>query len=187
MGYAGGTTPNPTYESIGDHSEAIEVEFDPAQISYRDLLDVFWSGHDPSRRSFSRQYRPAVFWSGEEQRRLAETSRREVASHSARMIETPVEPLRGFTPAEDYHQKYYLRSERAIASSLRRVYADEREFAASTAAARINGYLGGHGGPARLAGEIDALGLSGDARAALVAAVAERHPAESCPVPAVAR
>lgn len=89
-----------------------------------------------------------------------------------------------FTPAEDYHQKYYLRGARVIAKALHRAYPDERDFAASTAAARINGYLGGHGGPAQLAEEIGLLGLTGDAREALVAAVRERHPSESCPVPA---
>lgn len=184
VGYAGGSTPDPTYEDIGDHTEAVEVEFDPSRLGYRELLAVFWSEHDPSHRSFSRQYRAAVFWSGEEQRRLAEASRDETARRSGRKIETSLEPLRSFTPAEDYHQKYYLRSERRIAAALRRIYPGEREFAASTAAARINGYLGGHGGPARLAGEIDSLGLSGEARAALEAAVRQRHPSESCPVPA---
>jgi peptide-methionine (S)-S-oxide reductase len=184
VGYAGGSTPDPTYEDIGDHSEAVEVEFDPAKIAYRDLLAVFWNAHDSSSRSFTRQYRAAILWNGEEQRRLAEASLADVAGRSVRGIETSVEPLRRFTPAEDYHQKYYLRSRRVISAALHRAYPDEREFAASTAAARINGYLGGHGGPAQLAGEIGLLGLSGDARAALEAEVRERHPSESCPVPA---
>lgn len=183
VGYAGGTTPAPTYEDIGDHAEAIEIEFDPAVISYKELLDVFWGAHDPAHQSFSRQYRAAVLWSGEEQHRLAEESRALAARGIARKVETAIEPLRSFTPAEDYHQKYYLRGAKAIAAALHRVYPDEREFAGSTAAARVNGYLGGHGGPARLAGEIERLGLSGAAREALEDAVRERHPSESCPVP----
>lgn len=183
VGYAGGTTPEPTYENIGDHSETVEIEFDPAVISYKELLEVFWVAHDPARRSFSRQYRAAVLWSGGEQHRLAEESRALVARGIARKVETAVEPLRSFTPAEDYHQKYYLRAAKTIAAALRPLYPDEREFAGSTAAARVNGYLGGHGGPARLAGEIERLGLSGGAREALEAAVRERHPSESCPVP----
>jgi hypothetical protein len=162
----------------------VEVEFDPAKIAYRDLLVVFWGAHDPARRSVTRQYRAAIFWSGEAQRELAEVSRTEAAKGPSRRVETSVEPLRGFTPAEDYHQKYYLRYSDVIADALHRVYPDERDFAASTAAARINGYLGGHGGPARLAGEIDRLGLTGEARSALEAAVRQRNTSEICPVPA---
>ena len=101
----------------------------------------------------------------------------------ARKVETAIEPLRSFTPAEDYHQKHYLRAAKTIAAALHRVYPDEHDFVASTAAARVNGYLGGHGGPERLAGEIEGLGLSGGAREALEAEVRERHPSESCPVP----
>lgn len=184
MGYAGGTTPAPTYENIGDHAEAIEIDFDPAVISYQELLGIFWQAHDPARRSFSRQYRAAVFWQGDEQRRLAEISRGQAARGSGREVATALEPLRSFTPAEDYHQKYYLRAAKTIAAALRRFYPDERGFVASTAAARVNGYLGGHGGPERLAAEIDGLGLEGEARAALERIVREKHPSASCPLPA---
>jgi len=118
VGYAGGTTPEPTYEHIGDHSEAIEIEFDPARISYRDLLAVFWQSHDPAYRSVSRQYRAAVFWQGDDQRRLAEITRGEAARGPGRGVATALEPLRSFTPAEDYHQKYYLRAAKAIAAAI---------------------------------------------------------------------
>lgn len=182
VGYAGGTTPSPTYEDIGDHSEAVEVEYDPARITYADLLAVFWKAHDPGYRSVSRQYRAAVFWIGEGQRRLAEASREQVAVGSVRGVATALEELRSFTPAEDYHQKYYLRSVKPIAEAYRRVYPDERQLAASTAAARVNGYLGGHGGPERLAYEVAALGLTGEARAALERIVSRMHPEEACAV-----
>jgi peptide-methionine (S)-S-oxide reductase len=183
VGYAGGTTAEPTYESIGDHSEAVEVEFDPARISYQDLLAVFWKAHDPASRSISRQYRTAVFWTGDEQRRLAEVSRELAAKGVGRTVATSLEPLQGFTPAEDYHQKYYLRSVKVIADAFHGIYPDEREFAASTAAARVNGYLGGHGGPERLGEEIGGLGLEGEARQALERIVNQMHPSESCPAP----
>lgn len=183
VGYAGGTTTNPTYAHIGDHSEAIEVEFDPAQIRYQDLLAVFWEAHDPTYRSHSRQYRTAVLWSGAAQRRLAEASLAEAGKDLPRGVATALEPLRGFTPAEDYHQKYYLRSVKEIAANLHRAYPDEKDFAASTAAARINGYLGGHGDAARLAGEIEGFGLDAPARAALERIVRQMHPSESCRAP----
>ena len=183
VGYAGGTSPSPTYEAIGDHSEAIEIEFDPGLIGYGDLLAVFWKAHDPAYRSISRQYRAAVFWSGDEQRRIAEQSRLRVEKSAPRGVMTALEPLRSFTPAEDYHQKYYLRSAREIVAAYQRIYPDERDFAASTATARVNGFLGGHGGPVRLAEEIGNLGLVGEARAALEQVVQKMHPAESCALP----
>jgi peptide-methionine (S)-S-oxide reductase len=182
VGYAGGTTASPTYEDIGDHAEAIEIEYDPARIGYRDLLAVFWQAHDPGYASVSRQYRSAIFWVGDEQRRLAEESLQPVRRRAPGGVATALEPLRSFTPAEDYHQKYYLRGVRAVAAAYHRVYPDERDFAASTAVARVNGYLGGHGGPARLAEEIADLGLAGEARAALEKIVGSMHPAESCGV-----
>lgn len=183
VGYTGGTTSDPTYQTIGDHAEAIEVEFDPARIGYRDLLAVFWEAHDPAYRSFSRQYRAAIFWSGDEQRQLAAKSRLALEKNAPRSVATAIEPLGQFTPAEDYHQKYYLRSMKELAAAYQRIYPDERDFAASTAAARVNGYLGGHGGPVRLAAEIDGLGLVGAARAALEEIVRRQHPSETCAVP----
>ena len=183
VGYAGGTSPDPTYEAIGDHSEAIEIEFDPKLISYRDLLAVFWKAHDPAYRSISRQYRAAFFWSGDEQRGLAEQSRLLAEKSAPRGVMTALEPLRRFTPAEDYHQKYYLRSAREVAEAYHRIYPDERDFTASTAIARVNGFLGGHGGPVRLAEEIDSLGLAGEARAALEQIVQKLHPSERCVLP----
>jgi len=183
VGYAGGTSPSPTYEAIGDHSEAIEIEFDPRLISYRELLAVFWKAHDPAYRSVSRQYRAAIFWSGDEQRRLAEQSRQLAERSDPRGVLTTLEPLRSFTPAEDYHQKYYLRSVREIAAAYQRIFPDGHDFAASTATARVNGFLGGHGGPVRLSEEIESLGLVGAARAELEQIVQKMHPSESCALP----
>ena len=183
VGYAGGTTLDPTYEHIGDHSEAIEIEFDPARIGYRDLLAVFWKAHDPAYRSLSRQYRTAIFWSGDEQLRLAGESRLLAEKSVPGGLATTLEPLGHFTPAEDYHQKYYLRSAQEISAAFHRIYPDERDFAASTAAARVNGFLGGNGGPVRLAEEIGVLGLAGEARDALEKIVRTMHPSESCALP----
>jgi peptide-methionine (S)-S-oxide reductase len=183
VGYAGGTSPNPTYKEIGDHSEAIEIEFDPRLIGYGDLLAIFWKAHDPAYRSISCQYRAAIFWSGDEQHRLAEQSRQLAEKSAPRGVLTTLEPLRNFTPAEDYHQKYYLRSAGRIAALYQRIYPNERDFAASTATARVNGFLGGHGGPVRLAEEIGNLGLVGEARAELEQIVQKMHPSESCALP----
>ena len=160
VGYAGGSTPSPTYRRIGDHTETIEVEFDPAVVSYEDLLDVFWSSHDPVRPAWSRQYRSAIFVHDDEQQRLAEATRVRIEQARGSKLQTSIEPAREFTRAEDYHQKYRLRGDRELMSEYSEMFPDADEFADSTAVARVNGLLGGNGGTAdleRVAGE---LGLS---------------------------
>ncbi|MGB5616246.1 MAG: peptide-methionine (S)-S-oxide reductase, partial [Desulfobacterales bacterium] len=74
MGYAGGTKEAPTYHSLGDHTETIQIDYDPSQVSYNDLLDIFWQNHDPSSRAWSKQYMAAVFYHTDEQKKLAEES-----------------------------------------------------------------------------------------------------------------
>ncbi len=63
VGYAGGTKRNPTYYNLGDHTETIQIDYDPTYVSYRELLDIFWESHDPAARPWSRQYMAVVFYS----------------------------------------------------------------------------------------------------------------------------
>ena len=115
VGYTGGTTPNPTYKDVcGDatgHAEAVQVEFDPDRISYRDLLNTFWNNHDPTtpnRQGFDvgTQYRSAVFCHDDSQIVEAEESRREMAKSHDRPIVTEIKKAETFYDAEEYHQKY---------------------------------------------------------------------------------
>jgi len=119
VGYAGGTTQNPTYEEVcsgfTNHTEAVLVVFDPQKISYEELLKVFWEGHDPTqgmRQGNDRgtQYRSAVYTYGEEQRKAALATRDayQAALDKARMgrISTEIRPAPEFYYAEDYHQQY---------------------------------------------------------------------------------
>ncbi|MHB1323897.1 MAG: peptide-methionine (S)-S-oxide reductase MsrA [Coriobacteriia bacterium] len=108
VGYAGGTTPHPTYRSMGDHSESIQIDFDPAVISYEDLLAEFWASHRPTRPSRSRQYASLVLYADEEQRQTAEASKRAMESRFGTM-HTDILPLGRFHLAEEYHQKYYAK------------------------------------------------------------------------------
>ncbi len=163
MGYTGGTKAHPTYHSLGDHSESIEIEYDPARISYRDLLKVFWAGHDPTARSWSKQYKAAVFYHDEKQKRLAEETRDEIAGRLGKTVRTEILSAGEFTPAEDYHQKYWLRQVKGLMREFHAMYPDERDFAASTAAARVNGFVGGNGSRAELRSIADRLGLSPEA------------------------
>ncbi len=168
MGYAGGTSENPTYHRLGDHTETLQIDFDPGRISYGRLLELFWQEHDPTSKSWSTQYKAVVFYHTEAQRRLAFESRDRLAAERGRAIATEILPYSGFTAAEAYHQKYYLRQNRKITEEMRRYYPQDPDLMNSTAAARINGYLGRHGDMEVLKAEIDSLGLSEAARRELL-------------------
>ena len=117
-GYTGGTVKNPSYEQVSSgrtgHAEAVEVTFDPAKVTYDQLLDIFWVNHDPTvtNRQFcdsGSQYRPAIFYLSDEQRRLAEASKAkwEKMKPFKQPILTEITKAGPFYPAEDYHQDYY--------------------------------------------------------------------------------
>jgi methionine-S-sulfoxide reductase len=171
VGYTGGTKKNPTYHAIGDHSETLQIDFDPKQISYAELVDIFWRTHNPCEQGGSRQYRSALFYHNEEQKRLALATRdREAARHGA-PIATPILPASDFYIAEDYHQKHALRRDAALMREFRNMYPSDEDFVRSTAAARVNGYLAGCGSRDSLEKEIDGLGLSEQGKNALIQSV----------------
>jgi peptide-methionine (S)-S-oxide reductase len=160
VGYAGGTTAEPTYYSIGDHSETVQVDFDPTQISYEELLAEFWDSHDPSIQSGSTQYQNMLLFHSEAQQEAANKSAAQIAASTGKRILTVIRPLESFYPAEDYHQKYYLRNVPALIRELQSIYPDADALRDSTAAARINGCLGGHCTRAELEAEIEEYGLT---------------------------
>lgn len=168
MGYAGGTLERPTYHRIGDHSEAFQVDFDPAAISYEALLELFWRSHNPCGSVWSLQYRSAVFVHDEGQRRAAEASRERVAAARGG-VTTPVLPAGIFTIAEDYHQKYELRNEPVLGPSFAAMFPGDAAFVASTAVARANAAVAGALPRALLLREIDRYGLGAAGRERLLA------------------
>ncbi len=120
-GYAGGTVPDPTYRDVCDgttgHAEVIQVTFDPAEVSYRDLLNVFFTIHDPTTLNrqgadVGTQYRSVIFYHSPEQKQTAEEVIAE--QHAARVWEAPIVtevlPAPEFYIAEDYHQEYFARN-----------------------------------------------------------------------------
>ena len=117
-GYIGGTVRNPTYDQVSSgrtgHTEAVEVTYDPAKVSYEKLLQAFWVNHDPTvtNRQFcdsGSQYRPGIFYHTAEQKRLAEASKAKWDKDKPfrQPILTPIEPAGEFWPAEAYHQDFY--------------------------------------------------------------------------------
>jgi methionine-S-sulfoxide reductase len=117
-GYAGGHLENPTYEQVcsGEtgHTEVIQITYDKRKLSFEEILDVFWKQIDPTalNRQFAdagSQYRTAIFYHDDEQRRIAEASKQtlEQSGRFDKPIVTEITPLKAFYPAEDYHQKFY--------------------------------------------------------------------------------
>lgn len=174
VGYAGGSTQNPTYHNLGDHSETIQIDYDPTRISYQELLDVFWAGHDPTRPGRSRQYASIVFYHDGGQRRLAQASKERYETQCGYRVYSEIVPAATFYLAEDYHQKYRLRQSPAFMDELAAIFPDPADFVNSTAAPRVNGYLGGYGTHADLQAAIDDLGLSPEAREELLEIVLNR-------------
>jgi peptide-methionine (S)-S-oxide reductase len=119
VGYTGGVTPNPTYEEVCSgrtgHTEAVQVVFDPSVVSYRDLLQVFWEGHDPTQgfrqgNDVGTQYRPGIYVTSDGQHRAADETRESFAPRLKAAgfgdITTEIVPAGEFYFAEDYHQQY---------------------------------------------------------------------------------
>jgi len=120
-GYTGGHVANPTYERVCSgktgHAEAVQITFDPEQISYRELLEIFFSIHDPTTLNrqgadVGTQYRSVIFYHSEEQRQIAQQLVRELTEQKVFRdpIVTEIVPATIFYPAEDYHQEYFVRN-----------------------------------------------------------------------------
>ncbi|MEM9806597.1 MAG: peptide-methionine (S)-S-oxide reductase MsrA [Cyanobacteria bacterium P01_D01_bin.56] len=115
-GYMGGTVESPSYRQVSlgttGHSEVVQVEYDPEQISYETLLDTFWHNVDPldSQGQFcdkGSQYRSVIFYGDEAERQLADSSKQKISDLFSQPIATTIVPAGTFYPAEDYHQNYY--------------------------------------------------------------------------------
>lgn len=134
-GYAGGKTENPTYEEVceGDtgHAEVIQIEFDPAVVSYKEIIELFWDAHDPTSvtkeemykhgkilpkgtpyqgNDYGTQYRSAIYTTSDEQMKIALASKEAAQKNFKDPIATEIAPLKKFYPAEDYHQNFQARN-----------------------------------------------------------------------------
>jgi peptide-methionine (S)-S-oxide reductase len=168
VGYAGGTTSDPTYSSLGDYSESIQIEYDPLKITYKDLLNIFWNSHDATQKPWSTQYKSIIFYHTEEQRKLAEQSKNEIEAKINKKVYTEIRPADKFYQAETYHQKYILQGYYELIKEFREIYPVDADFIGSTAAARVNGYLSGYGNLETLQKEINMFGLSEEGQKTLL-------------------
>ncbi len=165
---------DPDYGNLGDHTETVQIDYDPRRIAYADLLRIFWNSHEPGQHTWKRQYMNAIFYHDQRQQQLGLESRAAMEKEMGRTIHTRVLPLRAFYRAEDYHQKYLINRRSELANELVRIYPLKKDFVDSTAVARINGYVGGHGDVAQLTRELESLGLSQDSQQALLELVRRR-------------
>ena len=126
-----------------DHTEAISIDYDPKVTSYNELLKYFWNGHRCDRNSSSVQYQNAIFYRNEEQKKMAEESlqaRAKKRGITEAQVATKIRPIKEFTYAEKYHQKYAIRGD--IRDALDDIYPDAKALADSTIATKLNAYLG---------------------------------------------
>lgn len=160
VGYAGGEKINPTYYNLGNHSEAIQIDYNPAEISYAELLQLFWNNHNCTLKSATRQYMSIIFYHNSRQRDAAIQSTQEQEKKLNAKLFTEINSLANFYLAENYHQKYRLQQVGEINRKLMEIYPDFNDFINSTAVARMNGFVGEHGTCEQLKKEINTYGLS---------------------------
>ncbi|MBC3542188.1 peptide-methionine (S)-S-oxide reductase MsrA [Rufibacter sediminis] len=160
VGFAGGSTENPTYRTIADHLETVQLDFDPDQVTYAQLLEQFFAHHTPTKEPRKRQYTSAIFYHSPEQEQLARKAIKTAEERLQQKIMTEVLAYEQFYLAEERHQKWKLRRVPAVLNELQKIYPQEEAFNNSTAVARVNGYVGGHGEKERFMEEMGSLGLS---------------------------
>lgn len=161
VGYTGGTTRDPSYHNLGNHSESIQIDYDPTRISYAKLLEIFWGSHNPVTEHTPRQYASFIFYHDQQQKADAVLSKKQAESaYAGSKLCTGIAPFSLFYQAEDYHQKYYLQQESVLFKEFSAIYPQFERLVGSTAVARVNGYVAGYGSDYELQANLPQLGLS---------------------------
>jgi len=164
VGYAGGTTETPTYHNLGDHTECVQIDYDPTKLTFDQILDRIWISRNPCVRTDYKQYRNVIFYATDAQRKAIEASKERKEAELGQSIKTAILELTTFHLAEDYHQKYELRCTEGLIEEFKAIYPDAKDLCNSTAAARVNGYIAGKGTKAQFQVEGEQLGLSPEGR-----------------------
>ncbi|CAM3396309.1 peptide-methionine (S)-S-oxide reductase MsrA [Pontibacter korlensis] len=176
VGYAGGTTKNPSYWQLTDHIETVQLEYDPAILSYENLLQLFFSNHKPTREPWKRQYASAIFYHNPEQEKPAYLAKEQLEAQAGQKVFTEIHQYKEFYLAEERHQKYKLQRRPALWEEFEEMYPDFYDRISSTAAARVNAYLYGYGSRKELEANIGGFGLSPAAQHLLLQkAAAPKH------------
>lgn len=169
VGYAGGTSLNPVYRQMGDHTETVQIDFDPAVLAYEEVLRHFWENHYPNRDEYKgRQYISLLRFHSMQQQEAIARIKEVMESQLGEKIETDIAPYRDFTLAEERHQKYYLKRYPRILEQLAPNYSDALGLQNSIFAARLNGFAKGFGNREKLKEEVMDWNISEESRRALV-------------------
>lgn len=142
VGYSGGTSPSPTYQNIGDHTEIVEIQFNPELTKFKEIINLFYSKHNFTLPQKT-QYKSVILYVDEEQKKIAleEMEKAKEKYNKNTIFYTFLQKFEKFYQAEDYHQKYWLRCENDIFKELN---LSNSQLINSTLATKINGYLGGN-------------------------------------------
>ena len=160
----------PTYHALGNHTEALQVDFDPSQISFKDIVNTFWRSHNPIGPARSSQYKSAIWYANQSQLDVIQSTVQPLIAKYERELTTEVQPLGIFYNAEDYHQKYSLQRFANLMQTFNAMYPKFQDFIDSTAAARLNGFAAGHGDKALFEEEKQSYGHELSELAAIVSA-----------------
>lgn len=155
VGYAGGSTPAPTYKQMGDHTECLQIDYDPSQITFAEIARHFWNSHNSNRGNYKgRQYLSIFLFHDSYQEEVLEKIKQETQDTNAQLIGTEIVPLVNFTLAEEKHQKYYLKRYSSATQKLREHFLTEEAFTNATLVARLNSFVKGYGTLSSLKEEI---------------------------------
>ena len=139
---------------MGDHTETVDIDYDPNSTSYEQMLKLFWKHHDPTTRA-KRQYMSAIFYHDEQQEALAKKSMEEAQKIGSRSITTVIAPAEEFYDAENYHQKFMLQQHPALMTSI-----GIGNIIRSHVCTRLNGYVSGNGKTSDFDQEYEKLGIN---------------------------
>lgn len=168
VGYCGGIEDNPSYRNIKDYSEAFEFDYDGDLITYDSIIETFWYSHTPENRTGKTQYKSIIFYRNQEEKIIAENSRKRFENQVGRSFNTEIKPLSKFYLAENYHQKFFLQNVQDIRKDFIEIYPNIMDFINSTSAMKVNSYCKGNGILKRLKEEIESFGLSSQGEKALL-------------------
>ncbi|KEJ00771.1 methionine-S-sulfoxide reductase [Clostridium botulinum A2B7 92] len=171
VGYTGGNTLFPTYNSIGDHLETLEVYYDSSKIAFENLLTIFEKNHNYIVRPNLLQYYSAIFYNNENEKELCLDWKKNKKEELKTEVLTRISPIEKFYYAEFYHQKYYIQLEPVIMSNLRSKFSTGNDLISSPLCHKLNAYLAGYGSLKELNKEIEDFNLSEDAKNRLLSIV----------------
>ncbi|NFB57340.1 peptide-methionine (S)-S-oxide reductase [Clostridium botulinum] len=166
VGYTGGNTLFPTYNSIGDHLETLEVYYDSSKIAFENLLTIFEKNHNYIVRPNLLQYYSAIFYNNENEKELCLDWKKNKKEELKTEVLTRISPIEEF-----YHQKYYVQLEPVIMSNLRSKFSTGNDLISSPLCHKLNAYLAGYGSLKELNKEIEDFNLSEDAKNRLLSIV----------------